>query len=129
MAPDQPMSNALIQLGGPGMIALTDFVSGRRQHRRYPISAESQYILEENRGRATTVDISSGGVFLIAETTLPVGKAIEVWIYWPVLLDHRCPLRLVICGKVLRSDARGTAVAMTHYEFRLRPRSVAPFAA
>ena len=129
MAPDQTMSNALIQLGGPGMIALPDFVSGRRQHRRYPISAESQYVWKGNRGRATTVDISSGGVFLKSEATLPVGRAIEVWIDWPALLDQRLPLRLVIRGKVLRSDARGTAVGTTHYEFRLRPRSAAPFAA
>lgn len=127
MAPDHAPSNASIQLGG--LTPVPDFVSGRRKHRRYPISAESQYVSEGNQGRAISVDISSGGVFLKAETALPVGKAIEVWIDWPVLLDQRCPLRLVIGGRVLRSDARGTAVGITRYEFRLRPRSAAPFAA
>jgi hypothetical protein len=48
---------------------------------------------------------------------------------WPALLDQRCPLRLVITGKILRSDQTGTAVGIIRYDFRIRPRSAAPFAA
>lgn len=101
----------------------------RRQHQRFPITAQSQYILGGTRGPATTTDISSGGVFLKTETTLPVGKQIEVLIDWPALLDQRCPLRLVISGKVLRSSDAGTAVGIIRYDFRIRPKSAAPFAA
>ena len=78
--------------------------SERRQRRRYPIFARSEYILAGNRVQATTLDISSGGVFLKTDQLLPVGKRIQVFINWPVLLDQRCPLRLVITGRVLRSD-------------------------
>lgn len=101
----------------------------RRQHQRFPISANSQYILAGNRAQATTLDISSGGVFLKTEKILPVGKQIQVLIDWPALLDERCPLRLVITGKVLRSDPAGTAVGIIRYDFRIRPKSAAPFAA
>ena len=101
----------------------------RRQHQRFPITAHSQYILAGNRAQATTLDISSGGVFLKTEKILPVGKQIQVLIDWPALLDERCPLRLVITGKVLRSDQAGTAVGIIRYDFRIRPKSAAPFAA
>jgi len=101
----------------------------RRQNKRFPITAQSQYILGGNRAKATTLDISSGGVFLKAEKSLPVGKQIQVLIDWPALLDQRCPLRLVITGRVLRSDSAGTAVGIIRYEFRIRPKSAAPFAA
>ena len=101
----------------------------RRQHQRFPITAQAQYILAGVRAKATTLDISSGGVYLKTEKILPVGKQIQVLIDWPALLDQRCPLRLVIIGKVLRSDAAGTAIGIIRYDFRLRPKSVAPFAA
>lgn len=101
----------------------------RRRHQRFPITARSQYILAGIREQATTLDISSGGVFLKTEKILPVGKQIEVLIDWPALLDDRCPLRLVIAGKVLRSDQAGTAVGIIRYDFRIRPKTAAPFAA
>ena len=101
----------------------------RRQHQRFPITAQSQYILGGNREPATTVDISSGGVLLKTEKILPVGKQLQVLIDWPALLDQRCPLRLVITGKVLRSDPTGTAIGIIRYDFRIRPKSAAPFAA
>jgi hypothetical protein len=67
------------------------------------------------------LDISSGGVFLKTHQILPVGKRIQVFINWPVLLDQRCPLRLVITGKVLRSDEAGAAVRKLRYDFKIRP--------
>lgn len=98
-------------------------VSGRerRQHRRYPIAVESEYIVKEERARTTTLDISTGGVLLKTNQRLPEGIPIQVLIDWPVLLDQRCPLRLVIGGIVLRSDARGTVVGIDRHDFRLRP--------
>ncbi len=101
----------------------------RRQHQRFPITVQSQYVLAGSRAQATTLDISSGGVLFKADTILPVGKEIQVLIDWPALLDQRCPLRLAITGKVLRSDQTGTAVGIIRYEFRIRPKSAAPFAA
>ncbi len=100
----------------------------RRQHQRFPIAAAAEYILSGSRVQTTTRNISSGGVLLNTATVLPIGKLIQVWIDWPVLLDERCRLRLVINGRVLRSDWDGTAVTITKYEFRIRadvPRAAA----
>jgi hypothetical protein len=56
-----------------------------------------------------------------------VGRQVQLWIDWPALLDARCPLRLVIHGRIVRSTYRGTVVGITRYSFRLRPKSEAPF--
>lgn len=101
----------------------------RRRHQRFPINVGSRYLLDGTRGHATTVNISSGGVLLATKEILPVGRAVQVWIDWPALLDDRCPLRLVITGRILRSTHRGTVVAITRYSFRLRPKREAPFVA
>ena len=103
--------------------------SERRQHHRYPINAPTEYILAGNRAQATTLNMSSGGVLLKTDERLPLGSPIRVLIDWPVLLDERCPLRLVIAGKILRSDARVTAVGIIRYDFHLRPRRGVVFAA
>ena len=101
----------------------------RRHHQRFPSNAQTQYILTGIRGQAVTSDISSGGVFLKTDRVLPVSKQIQVFIDWPALLDQRCPLRLVITGKVLRSDESGSAIGIIRYDFRIRPKRATPFAA
>ena len=127
MSPDYvPSSLARVQGRGITIHPVTSAVSERRQRRRYQFTAESQCILNGNRERATTADISSGGVFFRTETPLPVGKWIELLIDWPVLLNHQCPIRLVVHGRVRRSDARGTAVEIVRHDFRLRPRTPTP---
>jgi hypothetical protein len=50
---------------------------------------------------------------------LPPGERIQVTLDWPAMLDYRLPLRLDIRGKILRSSAAGTAVAILSYEYRL----------
>ena len=101
----------------------------RRQHQRFPITAQAQYVLTGIRGQAVTSDISSGGVFIKTNRILPVGKQVQLLIDWPALLDQRCPLRLAIVGKVLRSDQSGTAIGIVRYDFRIRPKRATPFAA
>ena len=73
-------------------------------------------------------DIGSGGVFFKAQSPLPVGEQVELLLDWPVMLDGRCPLRLVINGRILRSSARGSAVSVLRYEYRLRPKVARPLA-
>jgi hypothetical protein len=68
-------------------------------------------------------NISSGGVFLKAQAPLPVGKRVVLLLDWPAMLDGRCPLRLVIQGRVLRSSARGSAVRILRYEYKLHPKA------
>ena len=99
----------------------------RRHHQRFPIRSAAQYIVSGVRGQAATVDMSSGGVLLKTEVILPVGKQIQLFIDWPALLDERCPLRLIVFGKVLRSSPSGTAIGILRYDYRIRPRNTTPF--
>ena len=100
----------------------------RRRQQRFPIIARSRYLLEGAGGFAVTANISSGGVLLETKEILPAGRPVQVWIDWPALLYERCPLRLVLSGHILRSNITGTAVEITRYCFRLRPKSEGPFA-
>ena len=92
-----------------------------RRHRRYPIALEVQYKSMQNRlpqmGVGTTVNISSGGVLFRSPQPLPARSPIEMALTWPFSLSD-CALKLVMRGRVVRSDAQSTAVQVTHYEFR-----------
>lgn len=98
-----------------------------RLHRRYPIVLPVQYkILHQISfvGSGKTLNISSGGIFFEAEDHLPLAlrSKIELVLRWPFLLEGRRPLKLVVHGRVVRSDATGTAVQVTSHEFRTRKR-------
>jgi PilZ domain len=95
----------------------------QRLHQRYPISFELDYKLMhrgrvERQGSGRTLNIGSGGVLLQTEGALPPGEFIELIIHWPFLLEGVCPLKLVMRGRIVRSDGRGVAVKAKHHEFR-----------
>jgi len=99
-----------------------------RRHRRYPIVLECQYKFNlsrlEQMGEGTTVNISSGGVLFRCTQPLPARCAIEMTLSWPFSIND-CALKLVMRGRVVRSDNHATAVQVAQYEFRtaglLRP--------
>jgi hypothetical protein len=97
--------------------------SERRRYRRYPIQAGAEVFLFGAHLTAETIDISSGGVLLASRTLLPVGRRVQLSIDWPALLNERCGLRLMVEGKVLRSNENGSAVAILRYEYRTRSRA------
>jgi hypothetical protein len=94
----------------------------QRLHKRYPITLDVQFTLPKDRrkrvGRATTINISSGGVLLAISDSLPSDRLIELAIDWPLLLNGVCPLRLVIRGCIVRHDGNGVAVKAWYHEFR-----------
>ena len=98
----------------------------RRRRKRFRLIAQAQYSVAGIEARAVIRNISSGGILLKTDDILRVGQRIQVFVDWPVLLENRCPLRLVIHGIVLRSDLSGTAVGLTKYDFRIRPKASAP---
>jgi hypothetical protein len=104
--------------------------SDQRLHRRYAISLDVQYKLR-NKGEVTrfgtgkTFNISSGGIFLQTGDALPAGVEIELLMKWPFFLDGSCPLKLAVHGRIVRSDAAGTAVQVLRHEFRTSRRSLA----
>ena len=104
-------------------MARTDIIHGdRRSDRRYAFELEMRFSYTERRithaGRGYTVDLSRGGIRFRAETAPPAGSLVEMHLAWPFLLQNVIPLELQLWGSVLRSDADGTVVRITKYEFR-----------
>ena len=97
--------------------------SDQRLDRRYPITLEIEYRLlskgrVERRGLGKTLNVSSGGLLFQANDSLPFGSPIEIMMNWPFMLEGVCPLKLVIQGRVVRTDSKGVAVRTKQHEFR-----------
>jgi hypothetical protein len=95
----------------------------RRLSTRYPIALELQCKLLKNRGaeRAVfgrTLNMSSGGVLFEADRLLPASGVIELSINWPLQLEGACSLKIVIRGRIIRSDAKATAIRAEYHQFR-----------
>ncbi|MBZ5625341.1 MAG: PilZ domain-containing protein [Acidobacteriia bacterium] len=98
----------------------------RRKHRRYPIALKLQYKAHPAPdGTGEVTDISSSGLYFRSEYILRVGRPINIILPWPFLLEGRCRLQLRIRGRIVRSDAKGTAVMIYHHEFHTAGRSQA----
>lgn len=95
----------------------------RRRYRRFPIFMRADYIVDGFKRPTTIANISRGGVFINAEEKLSEGRPVRLTIDWPAALDGRCPLSLVVFGRVVRRQKKGAAICIERYEFRLRPRS------
>ena len=107
---------------------VTPFESPRpdqRLHPRYPISLDLQYKLlnQARTGSGRTLNISTGGIFFETHDPLPEHGQIDLEMNWPFFLDGACPLKLRVQGRIVRSDATGTAVRLTRYEFRTSKRT------
>jgi hypothetical protein len=84
-------------------------VIGNRKRKWFEIDQEVKYrtvygkVLAEGTGR--TVNMSSDSVWFTTEGSSPLtsGMSVELAIHWPVLLNHTCPLKLIIYGYVVRS--------------------------
>jgi hypothetical protein len=99
----------------------------RRSKVRFPMRREMRYKLLKDgapteSGAGETVDVGSNGIAFSAGRDLPVGSFVELSISWPVLLDHSCPMRLNVFGRVVRNDAGKTACTVDKYEFRTQSR-------
>ena len=97
----------------------------RRLYRRYAIALDVRYkllcrgrVLREGVGK--TCDLSTGGLFFRADHALSNALDVELSMDWPFQLNGVCPLQLRIIGKVLRTSSNGSAVRITHHEFRTR---------
>jgi hypothetical protein len=101
----------------------TERPSDRRTKRRYPIKLEVQYRLLKHRrverlGAGRTLNISSGGVLFEADGLLPGSGPIELALNWPFLLHGSCNLKLVIRGRIVRSNEKAIAIRAEFHEFR-----------
>jgi hypothetical protein len=95
----------------------------RRRSSRFPIEREVRYRALNKRsgektGEGKTLNISSSGVLFTAEHILPQGRRVELSISWPAQLNNRTALKLVVRGRVVRTETSRVAVEIQHYEFR-----------
>jgi hypothetical protein len=101
-----------------------DHERGRRADRRFPVALKLNYRMTSGEcGKGEVCNISSGGLMFRSGSVLLVGKMIDVILAWPLLMDGDCPMQLRISGRVVRSDATGTAIAIGKYEFQTADRS------
>jgi len=93
----------------------------RRSRERFPLALAVEYRLlgrDERWGYGKTCNISStGALFEVAERR-PFSGLIELMVSWPCLLDGVCALKLVMKGRVVRSEGCGVAIESRNHEFR-----------
>jgi hypothetical protein len=97
--------------------------SNKRTHQRYPIALDLEYkVLYRGRieslGSGRTVNMSSGGILIDVSDMMRHGRVIELVVNWPFLLEGVCPLKLIVRGRIVRTDGRAVAVKAKHHEFR-----------
>jgi hypothetical protein len=110
--------------------AATELFGNRRSKQRFPIDFPLSYKLMRNglvtsSGTGMTVDMSSGGIAFTVDEKFKIGAYIELSVSWPVLLNGSCPMKLVVEGRVVRSDGQSTAIRTERHEFRTQRRAVA----
>jgi hypothetical protein len=66
-----------------------------------------------------SLKISSRDFIFTATETIPAGQALEAFIDWPLLLDNRVRLTLVLEGVVVSSDQH-IVMRIEKYHFRTR---------
>jgi PilZ domain len=95
--------------------------SERRSRKRFPLALAVEYRLlgkRERSGSGRTRNISSTGVFFEVAERQPFSGSIELVVTWPCTLDNSCALKLLMKGRVVRSEGRGIAIESKQYEFR-----------
>ena len=95
----------------------------RRQSERYPMERHVRYQVlskrgSEDAGEGKTVNVSSRGVLFTCQHDLQPGRRVKLCISWPIPLNDKCALKLVIRGRVVRSEEGRAAVEIQQHEFR-----------
>ncbi len=94
----------------------------RRTAVRFPIEQDVRYkVFTRTRiegGLGKTINMSSNGLLFTTESPMALGAKLEVAVNWPAKLDHKCALKLVTTGRVVRCENGMTAIAIDRYEFR-----------
>ena len=96
----------------------------------YPITLDLHYqVLSGGRpvetGSGRTTRFGSRRVVFIAEPALQVAARLQVSVAWPVLLDDRVKLQLIIEGRVTGVDGDRVTLGVVKYHFRTRGLSIA----
>ena len=103
--------------------------SERRRSDRFAIEREIRYRSLNKRdgeetGEGKTVNMSSSGVLFTAAQILRPGRRVELAISWPAQLNHKCALKLVARGRIVRFENGLAAMEIQQYEFRTQSSGV-----
>jgi hypothetical protein len=98
-------------------------VPDRRTRSRFPLRLAITYRRIGSQSVPTwtsseTVNISSTGLLFSTPEAVWPGQGIEALITWPISLDRRVPLKLVVRGSIVRSSGELSAVCFERYEFK-----------
>ena len=118
-----------------GVVAHSQFAAERRLKNRYPMDlsvrfrSHSQSAVFSGSGR--TVNLSSGGIFVVSEDVVPeveisVNARVEMSITWPVLLDGSIQLQLLAVGRIVRWGPASFAATFERHAFRTMKNSSVP---
>ncbi|HYL36180.1 MAG TPA: PilZ domain-containing protein [Bryobacteraceae bacterium] len=103
-----------------------DLKTERRSRARFPLKLDVQYWQKRTEpgfpGFGRTLNISSTGLLIASEQTVPEGTWLEVAMDWPSLLDGVIPIQLAAQCVVVRSNASSFAVLLSRHQFRTRSR-------
>ena len=97
----------------------------RRASVRFPLTLSVRYSVSHRRapvemGSGQLIDLSSSGLRLAAQGPLEPGLKLDVAIDWPVLLDGRVQLQLMVTGTVVWSSGTEIALRIQRHDFRTR---------
>jgi hypothetical protein len=107
-------------------------ISERRMSQRYPLrlAVKCRRIEPQfpwNRLIAgESLNISSTDLLFTANEAFLPGQALEAFIDWPILLDNRVHLTLVVEGVVMKSAENHAAMRIERYQFRTRRGTESP---
>ena len=105
--------------------------ANRRGTTRYDVNSPLRYRVPQANlpggwKAGSIVDMSASGVLVQIAETLETGSILELELDWTGLY-HAKPVRLLVTGPVVRTDALGTAIHIAHHEFQeLGPSAVRP---
>jgi hypothetical protein len=98
-------------------------INDRRTSRRFPLRLALRYRRTgsspaSNWMSGESLNISSTGLLFTTTEAVQPGQGIEAFVAWPVCLDKRIPLKLVIKGSIVRNTGDHTAICFERYEFK-----------
>ena len=88
----------------------------RRAHPRILIESDVHYrVMRRGASGATgtgrTINMSSSGLLLTTDQPLPSGAQIEIEMDWPAKRKHGVPQKMILIGRIVRSEGSTHPVA------------------
>ena len=88
----------------------------------FPFVANLEYTLcfrdgTSQTGKGVTENVSSRRIVFRADRELAVGVALRLSVRWPVRLNERASLKLIISGRVIRAQGNRVTVQFSWHEF------------